>query len=76
MAAHGCTSVGPLLARSAVMKIGWPMERARSVFETPARFERATLNGLTPLEPLGTTGWRPFGRQPLFPFPHLDSLDS
>lgn len=25
-------------------KIGWPIERARSVFETPARFERATLS--------------------------------
>lgn len=69
VAAHRCTSIEPLLARSTVTQIGWPMERARSVFETPARFGRATLNGLTPLEPLGTAGWRPCRSSPPFPFP-------
>lgn len=71
--AHGCTPSGPLSACSTFRKIGWPMERARSFFETPARFGRATLNGLTPPRPLGATEWRPFPRQPLFLFPQLDS---
>lgn len=73
MGAHGCTSTGPLLARRTVTKIGWPMERARSVFETPARFGRATLQWLNSTRTIGSIGTASICSSAPFPFPHLDS---
>lgn len=69
----GARPPDPCRVAAPLGRLDGPMERARSVFETPARFGLATLNGLTPPHPLGATGWRPIPRQPLFLFPQLDS---
>lgn len=70
--AHGCTSAGPLLARRTVTKIGWPMDRARSVFETPARFGRATLQWLNSTRTIGSNGMASICSSAPFPFGQLD----